>query len=128
MDATELRIGNLVKRRTKGDVLTVNLKLLTSIQRQSFIFKPIPLTEEWLLKFGLKKHPPKEHLHGNGKWDIKNFYSLNKSSHLITNYKSEGEYYWFLPSGMRSGGFNLKHVHSLQNLYFALTNKELTKK
>jgi len=68
--------------------------------------EPIELTEEWLIKFGLKKKTIKSCY-----WTIKNF-----------DVDLDG---WF--------GFNkmvapvpLKYVHQLQNLYFALTGNELT--
>ena len=65
-------------------------------------FKPIPLTEEWLLKFG---------------YDLitENHYAV--LGHLI--WKVENRFY------CDKNGMQLKYVHQLQNLYFALTNKEL---
>lgn len=71
--------------------------------------KPIKLTKEWLLKFGFEHND--------------DFYSIG----LI--------HIWY---GVESSDFNygnknalysiktIKHVNQLQNLYFALTGKELT--
>lgn len=67
--------------------------------------EPIPLTEEWLLKFDWNGYKP---LHFNSNFEI------DKEGRLYCNsdYK----------------GVNVKYVHQLQNLYFALTGKELTTK
>ncbi len=66
----------------------------------------IPLTEEWLIKFGFKH-------------DGDDYYSLKGVD--IKNFK-EG--------GMKVVGIvrHVYNVHSLQNLYFALTGTELTLK
>jgi hypothetical protein len=67
--------------------------------------KPIPLTEEWLLKFGFDNSLVK---------DI--FLALD--CNVIYD---EGKYYF------RRRGFQMviKHVHQLQNLYKVLTGEEL---
>ena len=69
--------------------------------------EPIPLTEEWLLKFGLKQtFISKIHLHF-----IKgSFHLLKRVNHIQIWYEN----------------IDVKYVHQLQNLYFALTNQELT--
>jgi hypothetical protein len=65
--------------------------------------KPIPLTEEWLLKFGFKKK-------------VGNRFESDLLSQDI--YFGNGYYIAnVLPE--------LKHVHQLQNLYFVLTGEEL---
>ena len=61
---------------------------------------PIPLTEEWLLKFGFK---------WNGfEWEIENLFIKADFSMTLGSFKVK-----------------LESVHQLQNLYFALTGKEL---
>ena len=76
-------------------------------------FKPIPLTEEWLLKFGF----------GNGV--VKGGFSFDKnklSIHLkSTSYPNGRTYFnsWCILE------YAIQYVHQLQNLYFALTNTEL---
>jgi hypothetical protein len=75
-------------------------------------FKPIPLTEEWLLKL--------EFIKKNGYGFIKKdlagnlFYSVETKEHFMFQYHN-----------LR---IKIKHVHQLQNLYFALTGEELTLK
>jgi hypothetical protein len=79
--------------------------------QKNFQFKPIPLTEEWLLKLGLEKI---------GIWT----FSLNLVGNLDLIYYS-GEKGWSIGLKSYSDFSNLKYVHQLQNLYFALTGKEL---
>ena len=112
MKAEELRIGNLVKQGqvgaldnlqawtfTDGVVLPVDYKELT----------PIPLTEEWLVRFGFEKSAFNE-----------NVYS-NKS--IILDKRKLG---WLLCDNSIDNLKHIEHVHQLQNLYFALTGEELT--
>lgn len=88
-------------------------------------FEPIPLTEEWLLKFGFEKRVNFEYSDGS-KSDTNIFIT---DSFMVNNYD---EKYWSL---CKMKYFNqvesvlqteLKYVHQLQNLFFALTGKELT--
>ena len=79
-------------------------------------FRPILLTEEWLLKFDFLRH----HLdYSNGVIYIKNVPENN-------------EFEWgVFPNELGSGiqiknRIKLKYVHQLQNLHFALTGEELT--
>ena len=81
----------------------------SKIDSKSFHFKPIPITEEWLLKFGFFKY--------------NNAYVLEKTNENIMNFKfsiwSDFTY--------NSSEFpvELKYAHQLQNLYFALTGTHL---
>lgn len=67
---------------------------------------PIPLTEEWLVKFGFNNK-------GN-KYTIDN-------SRIICHLKID-----IKVSGSKYRLNHIKNVHQLQNLYFALTGEELT--
>jgi hypothetical protein len=105
MKANELRIGNLVYD-TKGDVNIINLEAMTYICKESLNqVKPIPLTDEWLLKFGFEK---------DGTWFTKSGFGIS-----IDNLK------WQM-KGYIATFDKCLYVHQLQNLYFALTGKELT--
>ena len=79
------------------------------IDSKSFHFKPIPLTEEWLLKFGFFKY--------------NNAYVLEKPSENIMNFK----FSIWNDFTYNSSEFpvELKYVHQLQNLHFALTGTHL---
>lgn len=75
---------------------------------------PIPLTEEWLVKFGFVCHSD-GYCHFPTKGISFNDYKSNMINLCVGKHCQEGEY---LP--------HTKHVHQLQNLYFALTGQELT--
>ena len=75
----------------------------------------IPLTEEWLLKFGLEK------------LDI-DLYKIDNEYFILffneTYYIADEDW----KNKKRIIGKGLIYVHQLQNLYFALTGEELTLK
>lgn len=100
MKASELRIGNYVKDPYNNTIR------LVSVDKDASMIRPIPLTEEWLLKFGFEKSGD----HYN-KWvdDVRAFILLNDFTLCDIDLKVE-----------------IKYVHQLQNLYFALTGKEIT--
>lgn len=112
MKAIEFRQGNLVYVKECDN--SISIDKVVSIQhfdkiktmRGWFAHSNIPITEEWLLKFGFEKEP---------KIELENYYF--KDGWLCENY-SEGD-----------GGIHFiakcEYVHQLQNLYFALTGKEL---
>jgi hypothetical protein len=72
---------------------------------------PIPLTEEWLLKFGFYKSDN----YGNDEYRLDG-YSYFRGRFYISDCDECGE------------DVEINFVHELQNLYFALTKKELTMK
>ena len=118
MKANELRVGNWVE---KTEIKYSGLKLYHSeIAINDLIhassLKPIPLTEEWLLKFGFEKMGDKFSLK-NKKAGVFRF--VKTSGNIIV-----GE----LEHGRNSISEFITYVHQLQNLYFALTGEELTLK
>ena len=117
LSATELRIGNLVYYHIKdkmdekvewdeiNHIDVDDLRILTDFENNSE-YKPIPLTEEWLLKFGANKY---ESDHKANQYRIENMlFVIRKNT--------------FFDYGTR---VKLQFVHQLQNLYFALTGEEL---
>ena len=118
MKANELRIGNLLFDR--GDkILRLDYWDFMKPAQRMFLgdsevhpltedleyCKPIPLTEEWLFRFGFVYNPHSIEFHG------KNM--------IFHNWiKDRGYVSW--------GSTQIKYVHQLQNLYFALTGEELT--
>lgn len=116
MKANELRIGNWIKGDTGIEFIIsgVGIKNLEEIPDAGW--EPIPLTEEWLLKFGFKKND-----------NI--FYHPNYPDYELENH-SRYDGIW----GMGIEGYldvrlgklpETIYVHQLQNLYFALTGEEL---
>jgi hypothetical protein len=78
-------------------------------------FEPIPLTEEWLIKFGFSREAK---IGGDGiEFRVYHFDVLTfNTNHL----------WWYKCQPMNDTP--LEYVHQLQNFYFALTGKELTLK
>jgi hypothetical protein len=75
-------------------------------------YRPIPLTEEWLLKFGFEKQID----------DYYYFYGYYASFDADLPM-------WFGQEGCcqkETIKENIKYVHQLQNLWFGLTGEELT--
>lgn len=117
MEASELRIGNwvngiggpcLVRGTTKGGIW-----LMTKVsETDEFAVSPIPLTEEWLLKFGFE---PYENIGNRRLYHIETFIVESSIPAAPVYYTSSRELICFI-----------EYVHQLQNLYFALTGEELT--
>jgi hypothetical protein len=109
MKASELRIGNYYNEN--GVVTQVSPSTIEELwfAERSWV-QPIPLTEEWLLKFGIKQY---------------NVDTINDCGDI--SYDGELFYIYSGLGDAESYGFAIKiqHVHQLQNLYFALTNEEL---
>ena len=113
MKANELRIGNIFRDKyTRMMIIVIGLtdnEITFSGEFDSeWQAEPIPLTEQRLLKFGFEW---KNHAIRLGKYAIRQ--------------QVDG---WFMYLSNESLNFtiHLKYVHQLQNLYFALTGKELT--
>jgi len=129
MKANELRVGNYIQQidqKSEFEFLQVvyginNESVWIHCNEESDVIDyleaiPIPLTEEWLVKFGWQYFNGKTSGTLTKDTDVKldiDFYKgkLQVKSHY------EGEHmYRILP---------VKYVHQLQNLYFALTGEEL---
>lgn len=132
IEASELRIGNYLfdAKERLCEVMKIEITEdrefyagavyggITSLPN-----KPIPLTEEWLIKLGLKKLKP---------W----LYSFPNSSELLLwsnrneefNH-TEKNYFSFAlieeERGQRLFGKMVVYVHELQNTFFALKGEEL---
>jgi hypothetical protein len=113
MEANELRIGNIVADKD-NDIFELSgfyLYQLSIEQNTKGIItshKPIPLTAEWFEKFG--------------------YYDVNMPSHFIKDEMTIDEHRFWNCNGMfidDKNGVRIKYVHQLQNLYFALQQKEL---
>jgi hypothetical protein len=111
MEIEELRIGNLVKNGLGEFIIIKNN--INERNTGGYILKtlePIPLTAEWLVKFGLNQSNSSEN-YGSEKICV--FYNLRS---VNIHYSFYGcDYEFECP----------RYVHQLQNLYFALTGCEL---
>ena len=141
MKATELRIGNYVWDDYSGEMIVwaisnnintplsdIGLKKKAHLPSGGYKIKniaPIPLTEQWIKDFGLTATLE----YGGYGYILGNMIIFKVRSHG----RSED---WFYEIEYCSGDEiedrtniiqRYDYVHQLQNLYFALTGKELTK-
>jgi hypothetical protein len=120
IQANELRIGNLVDWNGENGIISQLLEREVVFKcGESDLYEtinPIPLTEEWLLNFGFKVN--RETKEGNNIWR----YNWTEG-----HFEIEQIYSFFLND---NNGYDteIKYVHQLQNLFFALTIEELNKK
>ena len=126
MEVQELRIGNLVNheqtthviksiggsrvssvwiRGTDKDVYNSSIKHI----------KPIPLTAEWLVRFGFER---KDKI-------VNEDVYIKGSLGIFPDYNIVVYYVETCKDGSHTIPIVLKHVHQLQNFYFALTGEEL---
>jgi len=120
MKASENRAGNWVMGNApyQLDLNAMSLNATYLKMGKEPYYTPIPLTEEWLLKFGFEEDdslidPPDT---PNG-----NFWSdWVKESVIISMPFFEFSY------NELQDKIEIKYVHQLQNLYHALTGQELT--
>ena len=121
MKAQELRVGNLVKlndqAETITDIVSDHGKYFVDTYKHILIFldnhslKPIPLTEEWLIRLGFEKH-------FNG-------YFCERDYLLLKQHKLENKWFVWVNKVGDIDCTRINSVHQLQNLYFALTGQEL---
>ncbi len=112
---TELRLGNLIKYN--GKIYTVNMLIAKGIGVEDELHKeediyPIELSEELLISYGFYKQ------------DYELVLNVNENGCLV---------YWHNEMFVMMGQFadctdivDCKYFHQLQNLYYSLTNEELT--
>lgn len=107
MNANELRIGNWVI--FEKEIYRFSIYDFENSNYQ--IVHPIPLTPEILEKCGFEKQMM---------WT----YSISIGGDMNLVYYL-GEKGWSIGNKQYSDFSNLKHLHQLQNLYYALTGQEL---
>lgn len=114
MSPSHLRIRNLVDYRIVGNTIAIQAKDILEgenkdIRVWSMIYKPIPLTNEWMLRFGFEKD------------EDGNFETIDV---LIQYWDHKNQFYYVTNHGCLCKV--IKYVHELQNLYYALTGEELS--
>ena len=117
----ELRIGNYIEYN--GEIIKLDGSLLCCyIQNElEFPLNPIPLTEEILLKFGFNEVEGERWCDMHEEFEECDYYYL---SMFKIYYNPETDR--FEDDSLSHFNVNLKYVHQLQNLFFALTGEELT--
>lgn len=122
MKSTELRIGNLIQGRKEQICRVVELYdqdetvdpdtiYAFPIDRDATTrlpFSPIPLTEQWLKRFGFEYT------------DIYNWFNQYRLNSFDVSITPNGFEMFLIYRWVR-----IKHVHQLQNLFFSLVGEEL---
>lgn len=117
MKANELRIGNLFRYKDEPRVKTERRGNVYQIIPDDIVFisehdpdyiEPIPITEEWLLKLGFDKFSDRVFILDSFGYEF---------GHTCRALLKNEDCVVLFPL--------IKHVHQLQNLYFALTGEEL---
>lgn len=118
IQANEIRIGNVVLK--EGEILWVGSNTIYNIDRNEDAYDGIPLTKEWLIKFGAKEYK-----------------SFGKFKQMIIERENENLICRILENGIslftickcNSDELNFinqcKYVHKFQNIAFEL-GEELT--
>lgn len=123
MEAKDLRIGNYIDYETEREIVTMQItyEYIRLIHNGNKNFKPIPLTEEWLLKFGFEKEVEYKKKINFSRFHLfqinaSNPYNDNKNEFKVNFYQSK----------QTVELCRIKYVHELQNLFFCLCGEELT--
>ena len=129
MKRSELRIGNLVLCNTsigfvdkvipvysvsENEIVLYHEPTKEYIYSNDCLIEPIPLTDEWLFKFGFEKT-----LNQYRKPTLLNKIGYNNIPFILLFLDNQYQY-----DDLRFRT-NIKYVHQLQNLYFSLTGEEL---
>jgi len=115
MKANELRVGNWVSIRV-GHPFRFELPDFAdwyydhNSHEYGDHIHPVPVTEEWLLRFGFEK---RHHYWHKSRFFVEWLFDKPKLRIVINSAES-------------AFANSVEYVHQLQNLYFALTGEELT--
>ena len=119
MKSNELRIGNYVMFNNfiqpEKTVIVDGRFLLPFNKTDSEInnyYQPIPLTEDWLIKLDFEKSSE---------------YWIKSNSSFFFGITTNGELMFLFDDALTCPA-NIRYVHQLQNVFFALTGNELTNK
>jgi hypothetical protein len=129
MKASDLRVGNWVSKH--GEYYQITSATIVSLERGESDAEPIPLTEEWLLKFGFEFINYDTDIdEENGDFIYKEYrkklYGVGYTYDIVSSpyavYQFQIDFKW-CEKGVAA---DLKYVHQLQNLYWCLRGEELT--
>ena len=135
MEANEMRLGNYVQTSEDdsypfGQVTCITEELITvgSDTLEPKYVRPIPLTEDWLLKMRFLRNDALSSAEENYEFPTRmGLFFLSKHTTMINKTVYYGlSFPGSLGSVYKPVQNQCRYVHQLQNLYFALTNTELT--
>ena len=129
MEAKDLRLGNLIYVKCIAkevgyddfDVQECNIHNIKGVLEgnEDFLYKPIRVTEEWLIKLGFEKR--ENFAEYTDIWQFKGFMvSLGDYINIHVDWADEEGYGYHSLVCVEE-----LFVHTLQNIYFALTFNEL---
>jgi len=107
MKANELRLGNYAKDSVLGIIEIDSTDKIYHAEN----LEPIPLTEEWLVKFSFD--PDKDDYLGTSIVWEEDICIYDHGDNIYSLYRYNDQHVY------------IKYIHQLQNLYFALTGQEL---
>lgn len=142
INANEFRLGNFVYEKHCDDTLHIGtVSIIQKIddiskvktENRWFAEEPITLTKEWLVRFGFMKEISQKMDYVYAECDITQYpnecicYGMYEDGDEFTFYHCHSSNIgednewdrWIIITYVR-------YVHELQNLYFAITNRELT--
>jgi hypothetical protein len=115
IQANELRIGNLLHWSTNNEIVVVDSEhiRMCSVSQNDFnrLYKPIPITEESLLKFGFVTLYKSQF---TWKFELKDHPSIEVYLLPTVAFYIRGQHLT-----------DFKYIHEIQNAVFALIQKEL---
>jgi len=141
MNANELRLGNYIQdtnypervcrvfRLTQGNDFNITYHYdrvceCSYANERKESLQPIPLTEEWLIKFGFEYYlftkADDDGIYRDKKIANKEYFKHPKLSEKIIFYLPYCNLNYYI------GSTTIKYVHQLQNVFFALCDEELT--
>jgi len=141
MKANELRVTNFVQFKNLNIVPVIfigydSVVLITpngaTMTAKLDEINPIPITEEWLIKFGFTDYRTLPY-----KTTKKAFYDIKAGVYLDYSgkYRNTKFRILYIPKtntfrvvSPANNSITLRYIHQLQNLYYALTEKELEMK
>ena len=120
MKAQDLKIGNWVQFRHTETPVLITLGDFVREYKEEHLedYEPIPLTEEWLERFGFETEC---------KW-INDCRAVKGDFYITLDHDGATVIGYPTSVGMRNKWMfvqDIEYVHKLQNLYFALTGQEL---
>ena len=119
MTAPELRVGNIVEYKSKAlFVESINKDGINLIGSDDFFIypvyefgelHPIKISKQWLLSFGFRGYDG-------------HYFQIND---IIEIYMDRFTFEMWIGVNSNFSIHHVKYIHELQNLYYALTGKEL---